>query len=117
MAVEIVLDMFSGRPNPTWVLDSKQESELIQRLSALPSAGSFETVEPPALGYRGLLLQITHGQQKHSEPIRVYGGTVRQVGKILEDDARALEKWLLQTGASTIQGELIDQALNSIPPS
>jgi hypothetical protein len=117
MAVEIVLDMFSGRPNPTWVLDSKQEAELIQRLNALPPDGSVETVEPPALGYRGLQMQITDGPLNDSEPIRVYAGTIRQGGKILRDDGRAFEKWLLQTGASTIQGELMDHVLNSITTS
>ena len=30
---EVELDIFSGRPNPRWTLDGREEAELIERMS------------------------------------------------------------------------------------
>ncbi len=38
MAIVVELDVFSGRPNPTWVLDRPLEEEFFSRLGSLPLA-------------------------------------------------------------------------------
>lgn len=54
---EVELDIFSGRPNPRWVLDSQEEQEFLVRLSdgSVPIV-SLSTVED-ALGYRGFIIR------------------------------------------------------------
>ena len=34
--LEIELDIFSGMPNPTWILPEKEEAALFERLAADP---------------------------------------------------------------------------------
>jgi hypothetical protein len=117
MRIEVVLDVFSGRPNPTWTLDSEEVAEFLQRLNGLQFGLPSEAVKPPALGYRGFLAQAANGQTELSEPIRVYGGTVWQGEKILKDSDRALEKWLLQTGASSIERKVLGKIKESFARS
>jgi hypothetical protein len=37
MTSRITLNVFSGRPNPTWLLNDQEEQELTQRLQASQS--------------------------------------------------------------------------------
>jgi hypothetical protein len=57
--LEVELDIFSGVPNPTWVLSQRQEATLYERLKADPkqisSATSLNT--RLGLGYRGLIVR------------------------------------------------------------
>src|SRR6187200_3434139 len=56
---EVELDIFSGRPNPRWVLNPAEEAELLQRLldRAVPTAPM--TVLDAKLGYRGFLVRAS----------------------------------------------------------
>src|SRR5437660_10024912 len=51
--VEVMLNIFSGRPNPRWRLSDEQVNDLQARLRALPEAAP---VVPPGLGYRGFII-------------------------------------------------------------
>lgn len=58
--LEVELDIFSGMPNPRWVLTEPEERDLIERLTAEP-----EQISPVAtadeefgLGYRGLIVRL-----------------------------------------------------------
>ena len=57
MGTIVTLDVFSGRPNPFWLLTEQQESELAEKLS---SARSLTTQRPSGvfggLGYRGFVV-------------------------------------------------------------
>jgi hypothetical protein len=57
--LEVELDVFSGVPNPTWILSPRQEAALYERLRADPkqisSATSLNT--RLGLGYRGLIVR------------------------------------------------------------
>jgi len=57
--LEIELDIFSGMPNPTWILPAKEEAELYERLRADPRQVSREVSASMrvGLGYRGLLVR------------------------------------------------------------
>jgi len=103
----VEMDIFSGRPNPTWELSPQQTIELQQRVSALhqqvPPSRVFD-----GLGYRGLIVRDP------SDP-----GSFLKVGfsrilymkdgveSMYDDEGRALEKWLVGTGHGKIDDRLI----------
>ena len=57
--LEVELDIFSGMPNPTWVLSKSQEGTLYELLSAEPRQLSALANEDEryGLGYRGLIVR------------------------------------------------------------
>jgi hypothetical protein len=57
--LEIELDIFSGRPNPTWLLSKRQEADLYELLSADPNQISPVTAmnKRLGLGYRGVIVR------------------------------------------------------------
>lgn len=57
--LEVELDIFSGMPNPTWVLSKRQESTLYELLSSEPNQISRVTTlnKRLGLGYRGLVVR------------------------------------------------------------
>lgn len=57
--LEVELDIFSGMPNPTWVLSTRQESTLYELLNAKPRQVSPVTAldDRFGLGYRGLIVR------------------------------------------------------------
>jgi hypothetical protein len=59
MPIKLILDVFSGRPNPEMILDDKAGRELLKRLSigALRKQDKKTNPFPSVLGYRGLIIQ------------------------------------------------------------
>jgi hypothetical protein len=57
--LEVELDIFSGMPNPKWILSEKEEKELLDRIIAEPTQVSpaYSLDEQFSLGYRGLLVR------------------------------------------------------------
>lgn len=57
--LEVELDIFSGMPNPTWVLSEKQEGTLLELLNADPGqvSGTSSSDSRFGLGYRGLIVR------------------------------------------------------------
>ncbi|MEV0616298.1 hypothetical protein AB0I81_23485 [Nonomuraea sp. NPDC050404] len=106
MLVEV--DLYSGRPNPTFVLGEDETGEFRRRVGALPVApGSPSPRE--GLGYRGLTVSSGPGAQPEA---MISDGTVvvhRADGteQWLADRGRALERWLLETGAATLPAEVM----------
>ena len=66
--MEIELDAFSGRPNPTWVASPERAASISRALSSLPDAPGRP--EPDHLGYRGFIIR------QRGLHARVYGGHV-----------------------------------------
>src|SRR5882724_5553115 len=95
MPVEIELDVFSGRPNPRWLLSPSQEIEWAIRLDSLPNAAGQDMPEPPGLGYRGFTVRA-------DKQVRVYGGLAQIDDETYLDVRRNLEKWLLSTSGSSV---------------
>ena len=58
--LEVELDIFSGMPNPTWILSPAHERELIDRIAAGPAQVSPVATadEQFSLGYRGLVVRL-----------------------------------------------------------
>lgn len=63
MALQITIDVFSGRPNPVVVLDGREADEALARLQPARRLRAGEPGPPPAsmLGYRGLVVEQIDG--------------------------------------------------------
>lgn len=96
--VEVILDVFSGRPNPRWTLTEAEAGELAALLSALPAAGAAAGPRPPDLGYRGFRIEGL-AVPGLAGPHTVYGGAVAHPGGWLLDPGRTVERRLLESAA------------------
>ena len=70
----VELDVFSGRPNPTWSLPVEQAVELLEALKDLPPAD--KPLRGNGLGYRGFVLSNPDRAGGLAPHIRIYGGIV-----------------------------------------
>ena len=110
---EVVLDIFSGRPNPSWALSAAETQLLADMIAALPATEPVSLPEP--LGYRGFDVRWT-GPELGS-PLRVAafrGVVVETVGDVIRyraDDGRRVERWLLETARPHIEGPVYDAVL------
>lgn len=74
MPFKLILDVFSGRPNPEMELDNATASKLLKRLplASLRKANDETTNPfPSVLGYRGLILEQT-GRVNKKLPMRIH---------------------------------------------
>jgi hypothetical protein len=102
--MQVVIDMFSGRPNPTWELEPTEADHLrsaIGRLRPCP-----EAQPPEALGYRGFVLLDESPPQRTI----VYRGTVWSYSEkgltCLQDEGHAVERILLSGAQTRLAPEL-----------
>ena len=115
---QVELDIFSGRPNPTWTLSDADDADLRARLAALPSA-SAATLHSD-LGYRGLIVRLA--DPAGPQVVRIQRGHVQADGAEppaegnRADSGRSLERWLLGTGRSGLEPGLYDIALQDKGP-
>lgn len=102
----VELDLFSGRPNPSWELRPDQVQELLGFLSGLPLKPG-EPADHGLLGYRGLILRAGQDFPR----ILVGCGEVVQEGRdgslVYEDTGSKLEKWLLDQAEGQIEPGLL----------
>ncbi len=104
---EVELDIFSGMPNPTWILTNAQADRFVKRVAALPRAAARKLSSH--LGYRGFIVQCTQGAD--TQLIRIQNGTVHiskaERSLYTYDKDRELERWLLNTGRPHLKNELL----------
>lgn len=103
---DIELDIFSGRPNPTWTVGTE---EIAPFLPAGEGARA-EPIEPPGLGYRGFL--ITYVPAETGEPVSIWVYSSRiTIGEPGQErtylDVLGLEGWLLGNATSRGYGLLL----------
>ena len=55
----IEVDIFSGRPNPRWILDRDAADEILREVAENPSMVSPSSAVPDHLGYRAILIRST----------------------------------------------------------
>src|SRR5271168_1368039 len=104
---EVELDIFSGMPNPTWILTNDEAGSFVKQLAALPRASARKL--SGNLGYRGFIVQCTRGAG--TQWIRIQNGIVH-VSKDGEtvyafDKNRELERQLFNTGKPHLNNELL----------
>jgi len=104
MSATVQLNVFSGRPNPTWLLNDEQARELLDRVhqvetkTPLKAAGSVG-----GLGYRGFTVTSDAKSTIGETRLAVHAGVV-DTGRTdlsLFDESREIESWLLET--ATVQ--------------
>jgi len=107
---EVEFDIFSGMPNPTWILTDAEADSFEKRLAALGPSASSEPLGN--LGYRGFIVQCT--QAANLRLIRVQKGIVKisegETDVYASDTDRELERWLLNTGKLHLDDELFQIA-------
>jgi hypothetical protein len=109
----VEMDIFSGRPNPTWKLTPEQTQELQLKVSDLR-----RQIVPPrvfdGLGYRGLIVRDSDDPASFLKVgfgviFHTHGGTEIAY----EDEGHAFEKWLLTTGKGKIDDRLLAVPLDA----
>src|ERR1700712_3932818 len=58
--LRVTADIFSGRPNPSWVLQGSAANEILQRLGRSPSSKAGLDTGFQGLGNRGLIVELLH---------------------------------------------------------
>jgi hypothetical protein len=105
--VEVELDIFSGMPNPTWILTDAEADNFVKQLAALSPTSAAEL--SGNLGYRGFIVRLTEGAD--TESIRIQTGAVHITKGATNvygyDKDRELERWLLNTGKPHLKNELL----------
>ena len=108
--MHVILDIFSGMPNPNWDLSEQQRDEFLKKISTLPT--THKSQNDNGLGYRGFIVEdklkqfeIKDGLVKVSQ-----NNTVN----ILEDKEYNIEIWLLDTSPNNIDPSLLKMIKESI---
>ncbi len=109
LGVEVELDVFSGRPNPRWVMAPQTAARLRAVLSERAAA---ESVGELGLGYRGFLLTNRGLDGSLPSRARVYRSVVVVLDRDNETtyrDSQGVEEALLEQARSLGYGDLIAQ--------
>ena len=113
----VELDIFSGRPNPTWHLSAVQGARLAAMLQALPVTSA--AAPPDVLGYRGFIVCMADPATTRRTCARVYGGTVyphEGIGAIWRtDQQQRVERFLLETAQPWIEASLYTFVMQALP--
>jgi hypothetical protein len=109
-AFTVVLDIYSGFPNPTWMLSSAEAVKLTTILSKLEPTQPSRS-RPEHLGYRGFVVQPGDTTLDTTQCIRAYYGLVEietPAGIVYYDDPqRQIEQWLLVTAKPRIPADVV----------
>jgi hypothetical protein len=89
-AVEVMLDLYSGRPNPSWTLTEREIEELRSLLDASKVKASEDVQAAPYLGYAGFVITNRGGVKRLPYRINVNGGVLSVTEK--KPAAAATEK-------------------------
>ncbi len=106
MTVE--LDVFSGRPNPTWTLSPEETAALAALLKDLPRSDT--PAGEGGLGYRGFIISNPGRAAGLPARIRVGGGvvTMEENGRLqFYRETHGIERWLLQQASEHGYGDLV----------
>jgi hypothetical protein len=115
--VEVELDIFSGRPNPTWTLSDADGRFFLKLLDKLATTSTREF--SGNLGYRGFTVEVSNATEK--ERVRIQNGLVhvRAANKEIyyNDHARTLERWLFESGKPFLESKLLQVIESEFPDS
>lgn len=68
MKLRVILDVFSGQPNPEWYIDGEVVEEIKEKLGDLPETTPIDYSKS---GYRGFILYNENGDASFPEEVRV----------------------------------------------
>ena len=109
MKVSIELDVFSGRPNPSWELTTSESGELLKQLSPLPEADKNKAEFFDGLGYRGFVITVQPADNAGSSPtiFRVFKGFILMNDKVFSDK-NSVEKKLMEQARNKGFADIIE---------
>jgi hypothetical protein len=109
--VEAELDIFSGNPNPVWILSGADGILFLKKLAMLPRASARGLHDN--LGYRGFIVKVINETGEglvRISLVRIQNGTVQisqnNTTVYYSDQDRHLERWLLNSGKPTLRSDL-----------
>jgi hypothetical protein len=111
----VELDIFSGRPNPTWELSAADTATLVGMIGSLPPSQPADL--PTPLGYRGFLVSVNEPESGSVARIGACQGIVEYQSREIKyyaDPDRKVELWLLATARPYIDRQLYDSLLAEI---
>ena len=107
----VELDIFSGKPNPTWDLSFEDSEVFLDMLLKLKQTSKQTLFD--GLGYKGFLVSITSPRSSSSVPSKytVQNGLIDWKGMdfFYIDEGRKVEQWLLDKGKPYIDATLYEQ--------
>jgi hypothetical protein len=113
--VEVELDVFSGNPNPVWILSEADGVIFLKKLAMLPQASATELHDD--LGYRGFIVEVIN--ETEASLIRIQNGTVQlsqnDTNVYYSDQDRHLERWLLNSGEPALRSDLFKIVESEFP--
>jgi hypothetical protein len=105
MSLTVTLNIFSGRPNPTWVIPEGGAAEFNDRISKLESLSNLKAPGVMGgLGFRGFTVR----RNEENTVFHVHEGVVdpgHTTASLMAED-REIEKWLLATAPTDLAGEV-----------
>lgn len=117
--LEVELDIFSGMPNPRWILTEKEEQELMARIAADPAqvSDANSAQEQFSLGYRGMIVRLikdgASGVRK-AQQAGVLPDEFRVGSKPVRDRAASAADWLLKTSEQSSKNSRVTDTLREI---
>lgn len=106
--IEVELDIFSGMPNPVWVLTDTEAESLMKKLTAMSRTSPAKL--SGNLGYRGFIVRVPQGVD--TQLIHIQTGIVcistGATNVYANDENRELERWLLDTGKPHLKDEIFE---------
>ncbi len=114
-AVIVELDVFSGRPNPTWSVSAERSMELLHALQDLPPAD--QPSRKNGLGYRGFVLCNPDRVGGLAPHIRIYGGIVTMTDDRVQSyrDVHDIEHRLLLQASQNGYKTIVEGVLAGMP--
>jgi hypothetical protein len=107
--VVVTLDVYSGRPNPTWPLAEGMTVEFLRRLHALDGSKAAPR-EFEDLGYRAVSVEL-QDETKGTVVVKASRGivTLNRAGQQFHyvDAGRQFELWLVNTGGAHLTPDIL----------
>ena len=100
----IHLDIFSGRPNPSWTLADGPARVLLSKLNS--TRRSTPRPMPEGLGFRGFRITVIDGQRERE--FRVFGSRIQEGDQSYSDEDKAVEAFIVSTMPAELKREFAD---------
>jgi hypothetical protein len=66
--IKVTVDLFSGRPNPTWIINDRTGDDLLKKIAKQPEVISKQGSGYDGLGFRGITLELLGDEKEGKMP-------------------------------------------------
>ena len=112
--VSVELSIFSGLPDPQWLLSSTEAQQFYAILSSLPRLGQTPPATP-SLGFRGVIIR-----NEADSSYVIYKGYVWSLAAgtatVQQDTDQVLRAWLLKTSQAHLPTDLYELLVKESEP-